>query len=410
MPPKAPSRNNSTDIVQSLRDNPIAVIAIALSSLAGGLLIWGFFGTLTSEGTGTGLIVRGNRLFVVNSQQEGIIKQQYVKVNDPVKRGDLLMSLDTSQQQIQIESTRLQLKTNIPLSGASVQAGQMLEATNKRLLEQAERAYQDQAPSLKKRIGQQEHAYQAAQSLYKSGIVSASDLSSAFDELSNIKSELLQLAQNINNTKAAYQQARQQNAGNAINLVQQNASLISGLAGLKETVNQAKYIRSPITGTVVGFEVTVGNLANPGDPLMTIMPTSGPLRAILLVGSNDFQRINIGDDVLLSPTATPSVRFGFIKGKVIRLAQAPATQGELMKAFGSTVTVQTLLSSFNSGGQVDLPFLVDVEMEQGLNGLPVWTLGKQPPWGMRPGSTSTARIVSDKVRPISLILPFLRGL
>ena len=112
------------------------------------------------------------------------------------------MSLDTSQQQMQVDSTRQQLKTNIPLSGASVEAGQILEATNKRLLEQAERAYQDQAPSLEKRKNQQQQAYQAAQSLYKSEIVSASDLSSTFDELFNINSELLQLAQNINNKKS----------------------------------------------------------------------------------------------------------------------------------------------------------------------------------------------------------------
>lgn len=114
--------------------------------------------------------------------------------------------------------------------------------------------------------------------------------------------------------------------------------------------------------------------------------------------------------MLLSPTSTPSVRFGYIKGKVVGMAQAPATQGELMKAFGSSITVQSLLGSFNAGGQVDLPFLVNVVVEQDQTGLPVWTLDKQPPWGMRPGSTTTARIVSDKVRPISLVLPFLRGL
>ena len=81
-----------------------------------------------------------------------------------------------------------------------------------------------------------------------------------------------------------------------------------------------------------------------------------------------------------------------------------------MKAFGSTVTVQSLLGSFNTGGEVNLPFLVDVEVEQDKNGQPVWTLGKQPPWGTRAGSMLTAKIVSDTVRPISLILPFLRGL
>ena len=64
------------NILTTLRDNPISVVAIALSSLAGGLLIWGFFGTLKSEVTGTGLIVRDDHLIVVISHQEGIINKQ----------------------------------------------------------------------------------------------------------------------------------------------------------------------------------------------------------------------------------------------------------------------------------------------------------------------------------------------
>lgn len=408
--PSTTSSGRSPRLLTSLRDNPIAVVAVALASLAGGVVVWGCFGTLQSEVSGTGLIVRGNHLHVVNSQQEGIIKRQHVKLNDTVKRGDLLMSLDTSQQQIQIDATREQLQANAPLSRLSVEAGERLEATNRRIWQEAERSYAEQAPALKRRIEQLEASYRGTQELLQSGIASASDVAASFDDLSNLKSQLQQLSQNVSNSRSAYEQARQQNAGNAINLVQQNATLRSGLAGLREMVQQARFVRSPIDGTVVGFEATVGNVANPGDPLITIMPSQGRLRAILLVGSNDFQRIDVGDEVLLSPTSTPSVRFGYIKGKVVGMAQAPATQGELMKAFGSSITVQSLLGSFNAGGQVDLPFLVNVVVEQDQTGLPVWTLDKQPPWGMRPGSTTTARIVSDKVRPISLVLPFLRGL
>jgi len=405
-----PRESGGIGLLRSLRDHPLNVVALALASLTGGVLIWGFLGNLRTEVTGTGMIIRGDHLFLVNSNQQGVIKTQNVRLNDEVKAGAVLMSLDTSQQQIQIRSTRQQLQANIPLTGTSVSAGKQLEATNLRLLRQAELAYANQAPALQRRISQQEKTYKGVQSIYKSGIASAADLASTFDELSNLKDQLLQLAQAVDNGKAAYQQVRQQNAGNAINLVQQNAGLVAGLQGLNETVNQALFIRSPINGTVVGFEVTVGNFANPGDPLMTIMPNEGPLRAILLVGSNDFQRINVGDEVLLSPTATPSVRFGYIRARVAKLAKAPASQGELMKAFGSTVTVQSLLASFNSGGELNLPFLVAVEVEQDKNGQPVWTLGKEPPWGTRAGSTATAKIVSDSVRPISLVLPFLRGL
>lgn len=398
------------DVLRAIRGNPLNVVALALASLTGGVLIWGFVGNLRGEVAGTGMILRGPHLYVVNSKQQGVITRQAVRVNDKVMAGDLLMSLDTSQQKIQIRSTRQQLQASVPLSGASVLAGKLLESTNLRLLQQAQKAYANQAPSLQRRIIQQENAYHGIQSLYKSGVASVGDVSATFDELTNLKNQLLQLTQAVDNGKVAYQQARQQNAGNAINLVQQNAGLVAGLQGLNETVNQAQFIRSPIDGTAVGFEVTVGDFANPGDPLMTIMPSNGPLRAILLVGSSQFQRVNVGDQVLLSPTATPSVRFGYIRGRVARLAKAPASQGELMKAFGSTVTVQSLLGSFNDGAQVDLPFLVDVEVEQDENGQPVWTLGKQPPWGMRAGSIATAKIVSDTVRPISLILPFLRGL
>lgn len=397
-------------LLRYVSSKPLHVVAVALASLTGGVLVWGCFGTLRSEVSGTGMIIRGRHLFVVNSKQQGVIKSQNVRLNDEVKTGTLLMSLDTSQQQIQIRSNREQLGASRPLTGVSMAAGRQLEATNLRLWQQAERAYANQASAMERRIIQQEKAYQGVQSLYQSGVASAGDVSASFDELTNLKGQLLQLSQGVNNSKAAYHQVRQQNAGNALSLVQQNAGLTSGLQGLNETVNQAQFIRSPIDGTLVGFEVTVGNFANPGDPLMTIMPSKGPLRAILLVGSNQFQRVNVGDEVLLSPTATPSVRFGYIRGRVARLAKAPASQGELMKAFGSTVTVQNLLSSFNANGQVNLPFLIDVEVQQDSKGQPIWTLGKQPPWGTPPGSIATARIVSGNVRPISLILPFLRSL
>ena len=396
-------------LLRSLQNKPQNALIVALLSLTGGVVVWGCFGSLKSEVEGTGMIIRGNHLYVVSSKQQGVITSQQFRLNDDVKAGKLLMSLDTSQQQIQLRANRDELKASRPLTQASLDAGQQLEATNLRQLQQAERFLADQEASLKRRIQQQQKAYEGVQALYQSGVASAGDVSATFDDLSNLKAELMQLSQAVQNSKASYHQVRQQNAANSLNLVQQNTALVAGVKGLKETVSQSMYIRAPIDGTVVGFEVTVGNLANPGDPLMTIMPSRGGLRAILLVSSNAIQRVSVGDEVLLSPSATPAVRFGYIKARVARLAKAPASQGELMKAFGSTVAVQSLMESFNTG-QVNLPFLVDVEVEQDRNGLPVWTLGKQPPWGLKAGSLTSARIISDRVRPISLILPFLRQL
>ena len=390
-------------------DRPFIYVTGALSVLTGATLIWSIFGSLKMESTGVGFIVRGKHFVTVSSKQQGVVAKQFFDLDQDVKSGDILMSLDTEENQLQLDSSIKTLNISKPLTALSNSAGRQAELVAKSNIAGAEEIYTRNASTLRDLIRKQEQAYVGVQKLYSINQASSEELASSYSSLLNLKQQLLGLENDIRQQRMNFQQLVQSNAQSKINLASQNISTASSAATSKIVVDQSRLIRSPIDGTVISYDVPLGGFANPGDPLMTLVPKKGPLRAILLIGSDQFERVKKGDRVLLSPSASPSIRFGFIKGTVIAKADAPATSAELLRAFGSDEVVQSLMQSFSSGGQVNLPYLVDVSVEE-KGSQPVWTLGRQPPWGVRPGSVATARVISDQVRPISLLLPFIRGL
>ena len=391
----------------ALVDKRFAYITGILAVLTGATLLWSVFGRLKIESTGVGIIVRGQHFFTVNSKQQGVVARQFFQLNDTVKAGDILMSLDTQSDKLSLDASQKTLTLSRPLTSASDTAGQRAEIFAYENVRKAEIFLIRNAPSLKSLINKQQLAYQGMQSLYAEGQVSSDELASAFSSLAQLKQQLSNLETNYREQQINYEQIKQSNAQAKLNLESQNIATAANLDQSLLALDQSKFIRSPINGTIVSYGVQLGGYANPGDQLVSIAPSDGPLRAILLVGSDQFARIKNADRVLVSPSASPSIRFGYIRGSVISKGDAPATSAELLKAFGSPEIVQALQQSFSQGNQVNLPYLVVVQLEE-KNKLPVWTMGRQPPWGLQPGSQTTARIISEQVRPISLLLPFLR--
>jgi multidrug resistance efflux pump len=397
--------NRANDLV----DRPFVYVTAGLGLLTGATLIWSVFGSLKLETSGVGLVVRGDHFFTVSSKQQGVVAKQFFELDQEVKAGDVLLSLDTQADKLGLEASSKTLDIALPLARLNDNAGRNAENIALDNIRTAESIFKSNEASLRSLISKQQLAYNGVQALYARNQVSSDELASAYSSLLQLKQQLADLQNNVQQQKINYQQIRQSNAQSKIDLASQNISTASSIAQSKLVLNQSALIRSPVDGTMISYDVKLGGYANPGDPLVTISPKNGPLRAILLVGSDQFARIKKGDRVLISPSASPAIRFGYIRGTVTAKADAPATGAELLKAFGSQDIVQSLQQSFNQGGQVNLPYLVSVLIEE-KNQQPVWTLGRQPPWGVRAGSQATARIISEQVRPISLVLPFLRGL
>ncbi len=392
-----------------LVSRPLYFTAAGLSLITAATLVWSVFGSLKLESQGVGILVRGKHFITVNTDQAGLINKQYFKLNDRVNKGDLLMSLNIDLDKIKLTEAQDLEAIIMPSIKESSDAARNIEYYARENIKQSEKEYDDQFASLSKIIKDQEAKYSGLLYLYNEGKVSTQELSNAYSLLANNKQRLSQIKQNIRTQNINLQQIRKSNAQSILDLKSKYISTESNILQLKQQIKSSTLIRSPINGTLVSYNIPLGGYAQQGDELLTLIPNTGNLRSIILVGSKKFGRINIGDKVLISPAASPSIRFGYIEGKVKSKSKAPATSAELLKAFGTQEIVQTLLQSFSRGGKVDLPYLVDVDIIEKDN-QPVWTLGKQPPWGVSVGSVTSAKIISSQIRPISLLLPFLRNL
>lgn len=384
-------------------------MSISLAFLGLGFLAWGFYGTLRTEVQGTGLVIRGLRLVSVTSPQQGLIKTLPFRVNQTVQKGETLASLDTQQQGIQAQAAEQILRYAIPRTQGSNSASQQAEVVALQQLNDAKRAMASQGPPLQRRITQQHKAFTTAQSLLSQGLASSDEVAQAFDEWLNLKGEWQQLQAALRSQELAYQQAVQQNLQSQISLQQQNQNNLATIKGLQLSISQSTLIKAPITGQLVSVSATVGDAMNPGDLIATLMPAQGPLRTLVLVGSQDIGKVKVGDQAFVSPASTPAIRYGYLRGSVTALSQTPVTEKELVKAFGSDDVAQSMLQSFSSAGQIDLPYLVIIELQSNPQGQPIWTFGRQPPWGVRAGDGATVKIVAAQAAPLTLLLPFLRG-
>ena len=410
--------NRSRTVVTSSFSNVLGrVVTKPLQAVLGigagltlALLGWSVFGDLRSEVTGTGMLVRGDRMISVEAKEGGTVTAANAKVNSLVSSEQVIMSIDTSQQSIQLRGAERQFEVGISLAKDSETAGKSAELTALEALRLAQNRLQEEGPALRRRQSELRKMMVEANNLYQRRQINVNDLASVAENLAQVNGQLDGLQDGLNAQQLAYKQIRQENAGNRFQMAQQNIGTVASAAGLRETIQQAVQIKSPVNGQLISIGKQVGDYANPGDVMFTVMPSKGILRAIVLISSNNVKRVNGGDEVLISPAESPATRFGYIKGAVIGVGNAPATQAEMLRAFGTTETTQSFTNSFNQQSVVDLPYIVIVDIEQDSKGKPVWTHGRQPPWGFRPGGVASVRIITNTIRPIQLLIPSLRKL
>ncbi len=387
---------------------PFLITTVCLSALGATTLIWSIFGNLKLESTGIGVILRGKHFVTISAQTSGVINKQYFKLNDKVLKGEKILSMASEINKIRLEQSLKTISETQPLIKQANKAGEAdLKIASDSII-RARKNLEASMPKLQELIKDQEIAYNGLLKLYSNGQVGTQELANSFSTLSRLKQQRQELRRQLQNIESNYNQLLQQNAQNEIQLSSEMIANQSLKAQLLQKIKLAKNIRAPLSGTIVSYNVPVGGFAQEGDPLITLSPSEGPLRAIILVGAKDYGRVKVGNKALISPSASPAIRFGYIEGRVFSKSEAPATSAELIKAFGSQEIAQTLINSFSRQGRADLPYLVDIIIDQ-KNNEPIWTLGKQPPWGVSLGSEASVRIVSDETSPISLVIPFIRG-
>ena len=342
------------------------VLLISLSSLTIYLIIWSIFGRIPVRITGKGILAQTNTLQMLQSEQQGRLKNYNVKSGDCIKKGQVVATIDPEDFQLRIK------KTKGELSALQGQNNVENELARKQLT-----IAQNDLNRLTPYRGQ--------------GSISEQ----TFIEKESLLQQLrARLESEMNNRR---------------NLILNKQLELD--ATLKEQTSKT-IVRSPRDGCVSDILAKIGQYLQPGSAVLELASSTAntSLDSLGYFSPNDGKRIRVGQSVRITPSTTNAQRHGGIEGTVLSVKELPVSKEALMIRLGNTSVVDSIFS----GGQNQSTPLIEVRTslrkDPNTYSKYYWGGGPGPELKLSPGTPTEIRVLVEGRQPISYLIPLLRDL
>ena len=424
-----------------------------------GALIWSCFAKLDIYAVASGRIQPSGRSKVVQSLDPGKIKLVSVANGMRVNAGDTLLQLDPTEAEADrrsaaseleaadAEVARRQAAIDAVRSGAG--APGLATATTIRFPENvASAARQREQVVLAADLAQYAASLAGLQGQLGQNLATKEKLSASIAQRSRLLGVLQQrvemrhqLVQLQVGSVAARLDAQQQLESELTNVASEKGQLLEAEAAalttryrieqlmhqfvadqankLSDTLNRRDRLKenvikadakadrmqlvSPISGTVQQLSVTtIGQVISVGQPLLVIVPHTGPIEIEALVQNRDFGFVAVGQEAVVKIDAFPFTRYGTVAGEIVRISHDAVFDKDLTRmdaAMPQSQTSSTLDATPKTQGLV-YPVAVQLERSSML------VDGKETP--LMPGMTATVEIRTGERRVIDYLLSPLR--
>ncbi|EHI98393.1 secretion protein HlyD family protein [Clostridium sp. DL-VIII] len=293
----------------------LVVLLFVTNAFTGCVSLFTLTGDKLVKQTSNDLIVQSNVDMTdvnVNTLIPGKVKEVKVKEGDSVKKGDVLLVIDSdtlaaqqAQVQAQIETAKSQLSAaQAARDAASAKLEEAQNGARPEEIDQAKSAY-DLAKITSDRLNV----------LYQQGSITKSDLDNAETQtqVAKDKYDLVQKGARPEDIKAAQAQVDQANA--SVESVQgQIKQAEAALQGVNVNLDYAT-VTAPEDGTMTQVNVEEGETVSTGMQLAVVTKTNEP-SILCNVRENDLSKVDLNQDVSVKIPAYNDETF---KGKVVRI-------------------------------------------------------------------------------------------
>ena len=191
---------------------------------------------------------------------------------------------------------------------------------------------------------------------------------------------------------------------------QSDRDLEARISGIDRTIRSAqgelstaREIRSAYTGKVIELKVYPGVLVGAGEPIVSLEPQAESIEAIVYVNASKAKQIRPGMLAEVVPATVKREEYGFLRARVVSVAEFPATRTAMMRTFENEAVV-TALAAAGAVSEVRVALDADRATLSGYR----WSSSQGPPVKITSGTFCAASIVTREQRPVELVAPFLR--
>lgn len=389
-------------------------IVLAMMGLIAAIVVltvaWAVFAQLDVSVNGRGSITPPSRLQEVQSLEGGIVREMLVRPGQQVRRGDLLVRLDTAQYDANLGASRqnrlaalaARARLDALLAGREPQFDPDWQREAPALIDKERQLWRDarreyaaagaagregvlrrrgELAEAQARIVQLEagvklgaESMSIEERLYKEGAGSRNDYLSAQQRLLQQRTELeglrgslprlnATLAESQAQASEAEARMRAQWGAQRSEYETKAGALASTVAGQQDQVSRRE-IAAPLDGTVNRVLVpTVGGVAAPGKAILEIVPADSEVVISVRVKPADIGFIRVGQSASASVLAYDATTYGRLKAQVTRVG-ADAIPDERNEPYFE-VQLSTDRHQLSSHGRV-LPITPGMPVEVGI--------------------------------------------
>ena len=317
-------------------------------------VLWMCFGEVDVVISGRGKVIPDGRIKVIQPLDTGVIREIRVKEGDYVKQGQLLMTIDPSTMESQLdlyqenlahmhaETSRLRATagTGGRVSGGT--QGQLYAASQENLQKQLA-AKAQQLETLNAQMEETRVQMSHTQELLNlaterelraskvKDIISKDDYEKSLNDVAENQSKLKELEQQLAQRQFQQEQIRQEIAQAKAGFQTQALTELSEkerqLNELSSNVKSMRFhrdkqkIHAPVNGYVADLMVhTVGGVVTPAEKLLSIVPSNTPLLIEAQVSNRDIGFVNKKMPVTIKIDTFDFQKYGTIEGKVMQVA------------------------------------------------------------------------------------------
>ncbi len=386
---------------------PLLTLCGVLGVLTVGLVGWSAVTDVPVKVHGQGILLSAGGLTDIVSDTEGRVVELAVAPGDMVRAGSVVAVVDQSELNLQLAAAQGELN-DAQAARAELQRFHAREAEADR----AWRAARDEglAQSLRaaeERLRLLSERELVVRDLADRSLATRDRAISARIELFGVRDQIEGLRNERRVLEMDAMMRQTQRERDLLATDQRVANSERQVATLTDRIRRMGAVRSPFDGRVVEAKANVGQVISRGGALLTLVRAdadagAGPLVGLVYVGAQDGKKLQPGMAVDLSPATAPSQEYGYLRGRVLRVADTPASSAGMLR----TLQNDALVAEFQRGQRT--LFEVNIELPRDAAGRLHWSGGTGPAFSIEGGTPASMQATVRQVRMIALGLPALQ--
>lgn len=376
---------------------------LGLGSLLVAGLGWGVWGSIPTEASGEGILLRQGGVSDLVSAAPGQVAEVLVGVGDVIEKGQPVARIRQDALLRQIQDTRAKLAAQEREVAALQRSAGEQKRLRSRDLAQQRADLERTIATLETDLSLLGERLTAEQALLDDGLITKQAFLDT-QQLANAKRD--ELAQrrlalsglDLKRLEADQQLDQQLEARQA---ARRDLDLEVGEleAKLAENVD----VLSPFAGRVLEVLASSGDVVAPGTPMLAVEVLSEELFAVLFVPATTGKKVRSGMAVRVSPSTVKREEYGTLLGRVAWVAEFPSTARGMKRLLGNEALVTKLMEQ-GPPIQVNVGLTRDASTPTGY----LWSSSRGPSLEITSGTLASGDVVVREERPIALVIPTLR--